>query len=200
MNRYFHIAVMLLTAGILLCGGCGNTEKSLWQQIKDMSSQRSELAIRVEKLQQENQQLSRQVKMLEAIDPNERLSVIDTLEKIAITSRSGFYDKDNDGKKESLVVYLETTDNTGDRIKAAGQVEVQLWNLEAKDSQSGLLKEWTIEPAQLRTSWSGTLMTYYYRFTFPVEDIVQTDKSLTIKVKIIDYFSGRIFQDQRVIK
>jgi hypothetical protein len=195
--------MLLLTAGILMCGGCsnGNTEKSLWQQLKEKGDQKSDLAMRVEKLEQDNEQLGRQVKTLQGIDPNERFSVIDTLEKIAVTSRSGFYDKDNDGKKETLVVYVETTDSAGDRIKAAGRVEVQLWNLDAKDSQRGLLKEWTIEPDRLKTCWAGTLMTDYYRFTFPAEDIAGGDTAgLTIKVKFTDYFSGKIHEDQRVVR
>ncbi len=203
MNRFFHIVMMLLTAAMLLCGGCGNgsTEGSLWEQIKELGNQKSELGIRVEKLEQENQQLDRQVKTLQGIDPNERLSVIDTLEKIAITSRSGFYDKDNDGKKETLVVYLETADSAGDRVKAAGRVEVQLWNLQAKDLQKALAKQWTIQPAQLKTCWAGTLMTDYYRFTFPAEDIAEEDTAgLTVKVKFVDYLSGKILEDQRVVR
>jgi transcription elongation GreA/GreB family factor len=203
MNRFCHSALLLLVVCLLLSGGCsnGNTEKSLWGQIKEMGNQKSELSIRVEKLEQENQQLDRRIKTLQGIDPNERLSVIDTLEKIAITSRSGFYDKDNDGKKETLVVYLETADSAGDRIKAAGRVEVQLWNLEAKDSHKALARQWTIEPAQLKTCWAGTLMTDYYRFTFPVEDIAKEDMAgLTIKVKFVDYLSGKILEDQRVVR
>jgi hypothetical protein len=176
-------------------------EKSLWQQIKELGTQKSDLGIRVEKLEQENQQLDRQVKTLEGLDPNERHAAIDTLEKIAITSRSGLYDKDGNGTKETLVVYAETTDSAGDRIKAAGRVEVQLWNLEAKDSQKALLKQWTVEPAQLKTCWVGTLMTDYYRFTFPVEDIAKEDTTgLTVKVKFVDYLSGKIFEDQQVVR
>jgi outer membrane murein-binding lipoprotein Lpp len=201
MKRFCHITVVLLIAGILLCSGCGSTEKSLWQQIKDLGGQKSDLKLRVEKLEQENQQLGLQIKTLGGIDPNDRLAVIDTLDKIAITSRSGFYDKDNNGTKETLVVYVETTDSVGDRIKAAGRVDVQLWNLEVKDSQKALLKQWTIEPAQLKQCWSGTLITYYYRFTFPAEDIAAGDTAgLTVKVKFTDYFSGKVFQDQRAIK
>jgi hypothetical protein len=190
-----------LLAVLIFCGGCGNPEKSFWQQIKDLGNQKSVLAHRVEKLEQENQQLSRQVKTLQTLDPNERLAVIDELEKIAITSRSGFYAKNGDGKKETLVVYVETTDSAGDRIKAAGRVEVQLWNLNAKDPQKAILKQWTIEPAQLKTCWAGTLITYYYRFIFPAEDIVKEDQTgLTVKVKFTDYFSGKVLEDQRAIK
>jgi hypothetical protein len=200
-KRLCYAASLLLAAGLVFCGGCGNTEKSLWQQIKELGSQKSDLELRVEKLQQENQQLSRQVGILQGIDPNERLAVIDTLDKIAITSRSGFYDKDNNGTKETLVVYVETTDSAGDRIKAAGRVEVQLWNLEVKDSQKALVKQWTVEPAQLKQCWSGTLITYYYRFAFPAEDIAAGNTTgLTIKVKFTDYFSGKVFEDQRAIK
>jgi hypothetical protein len=192
---------LLLAAGILLCGGCGSTEKSLWQQIKDMGNQKSDLNIRIEKLEKENQQLVQQVSTLEGLDPNERQAAIDTLEKIAITSRSGFYDKDDDGTKETLVVYVETTDSAGDRIKAPGQAEIQLWNLQSKDPKNALVKQWTVKPAQLKQCWAGTLITYYYRFTFPAEDIAQRDTAgLTIKVKFVDYLSGKVLEDLRVIK
>lgn len=197
MKRFNLIAGLLLVV-TLFCSGCRSTGKSLWTQIKDLGGQKTDLSIQVEKLQQENQQLSRRVKVLEGIDPNERLAAIDTLEKIAITSRSGFYDKDDDGKKEALVVYVETTDNAGDRIKAAGRVEVQLWNLEAKNA---LVKQWAIEPAQLRQCWAGTLMTDYYRFILPVEDVVEGDRTgLTVRVKFVDYFSGKVLQDQRTVR
>lgn len=193
---------LLLSAGLIFCEGCGgNTEKSLWQQLKDLGNQKSTLAVRVEKLEQENEQLRNQVITLQNLDPNERLAAVDTVDKIAIGSRSGLYDKNGDGKKEVLVVYIEPTDSAGDRIKAPGRVDVRLWNLEAKDPQKSLLKQWTIEPSELKECWSATLMTYYYRLMLGIEDVVANDqKELTIKVKFVDYFSGKVLEDQKAIK
>jgi hypothetical protein len=196
-----HAASLLLVTGVVLCVGCHNTEKSLWQQIKDQGNQKSILALRVEKLEQDNEQLGRQVRTLQSLDPNERLAAIDVLDKITITPRSGFYDKNGDEKKETLVVYVETIDSSGDRVKAAGRVDVQLWNLDAKDPAGALLKQWTIEPAQLKACWAGTLMTNYYRFIFPAEGLAEKGQTgLTVKVKFVDYFGGKVFEDQRALQ
>jgi outer membrane murein-binding lipoprotein Lpp len=201
MSRFHCAARLLLVVGILLCGGCGNSEKSLWQKIKDLGNQKSDLAIRVEKLEQENQQLRNQVKTLQGLDPNERLAAVDVLEKIAIGSRTGLYDKDGDGTKESLVVYIEPTDIAGDRVKAAGRVDLRLWNLDAEGSQNALLKEWRVQPEQLKGCWAATLMTHYYRLTFGVADILKPDETgLVVKVKFVDYVSGKVLEDQRAVK
>ncbi len=201
MSRFHCAAGLLLVAGILLCGGCGNSEKSLWQKIKDVGNQKSDLAIRVEKLEQENQQLRNQVKTLQGLDPNERMAAVDVLEKIAIGSRTGLYDKDGDGTKESLVVYIEPTDIAGDRVKAAGRVDLRLWNLDAEGSQNALLKEWRVQPEQLKGYWVATLMTHYYRLTFGVADILKPDETgLVVKVKFVDYVSGKVLEDQRAVK
>jgi transcription elongation GreA/GreB family factor len=193
---------LLLLTGLIFCDGCGGDQKkSLWQQIKSLGSEKNVLAGRVEKLEQENEQLRQQVKTLQTLDPNDRIAAIDALKKVALGQRSGLYDKNNDGKKETLMVYIEPTDSAGDRIKAAGKVSVQLWNLNAKDPHSALLKQWTIEPEKLKTCWVETMMTYYYRLSFPVEDIVKGDeKGLTVKVRFTDYFSGKILEDQRPIQ
>ena len=200
IRRFGCAASFLFVAGMLFCVGCGNNEKSVWQQMKDLGNQESELAVRVEKLEQENQQLRQQVKTLQGLDPNERIEAVDMLDKIAIGARTGLYDKDADGKKEVLVVYIEPTDSTGDRVKAAGQMVVRLWNLDAKDSQNAMLKQWIIEPAELKKCWSATLMTYYYRLTFKVDDVVKGDETeLTIKAKFTDYLSGKVLEDQRAV-
>jgi hypothetical protein len=193
---------LLLLTGLVFCGGCGGDQKkSLWQQIKSLGSEKNALAGRVEKLEQENEQLRRQVNVLEKMDPNDRLAAIDVLKKVAIGQRSGLYDKDSDGKKETLMVYIEPTDAAGDRIKAAGRVSVQFWNLSAKDSHNALLKQWVIEPDKLRACWVATMMTHYYRLSFPAGELVKGDETgLTVKVQFTDYFSGRTLEDQRPIQ
>jgi hypothetical protein len=192
----------LLLSGVIFCGGCGGSQnKSLWQQIKSLGGEKDVLAGRVEKLEQENEQLLRQVKTLQMLDPNDRIMAIDVLKKIALGHRSGLYDKNNDGKKETLMVYIEPTDSAGDRVKAAGRVDVQLWNLNAKDPHNAFLKQWTVEPEKLKTCWVATMMTHYYRLSFPIGAIVKGDeKGLTVKVRFMDYFSGKILEDQRPIQ
>lgn len=196
------IISLLLLTGLIFCSGCWNNEQpSLWRQIKELGSQKSDLAIRVEELEKENESLRQQLKTLQKLDPNERLEAINVLEKIVITSRSGLYDKDGDRKKETLVVYVETIDSAGDRVKTPGWIQVQLWNLNTQDARNAVLNQWTIEPHQLKGYWVSTMLTNYYRLTFPLKDVIQGDESgLTVRVKFVDYFSGKILEDQRALK
>jgi hypothetical protein len=80
-------------------------------------------------------------------------------------------------------------------------VSVQFWNLSAKDSHNALLKQWVIEPDKLRACWVATMMTHYYRLSFPAGELVKGDETgLTVKVQFTDYFSGRTLEDQRPIQ
>jgi hypothetical protein len=62
---------------------------------------------------------------------------------------SNFFDKDNDGKLEKLVVYVQPIDAEGDIRQAAGTVAVQLWK-PGQPERRGLAGPMAIEPAELR--------------------------------------------------
>ncbi|RKY06380.1 MAG: hypothetical protein DRP66_08910 [Planctomycetota bacterium] len=126
----YRLVVAALAVCALVLGCDGGTEK-LFDQIKLLAEERTELKLQVEKLQGENAELTKRAETLSALGPAVRLDVLGRLASIEISGRSGLYDKDKDGTKESLVVYVRTIDDAGDAIKAVGSVEVQLWDLEA---------------------------------------------------------------------
>ncbi|MGH2272210.1 hypothetical protein ACQ9LF_10460 [Anaerohalosphaeraceae bacterium U12dextr] len=186
----------------LVLSGCSSSDPndSLWSQIKSLGGERDTLTTRVETLDQENQQLRQQIQTLQAVDAQQRAAVLDTLAKIEIGKRSGLYDKDNNGSKETLVIYLEPIDSAQDRIKAPGRVEVELWNLDASNPQAALLKQWMVEPEQLKTLWAGTLMSSFYRLSFPVDGIIKgNEKGLTVNVRFTDYIAGKVLSAQQPI-
>jgi len=77
---------------------------------------------------------------------------------------------------------------------------VQLWDLNRQDGQA-LLGQWHIEPNELKKLWFATLITINYRLTFDVADKIEdAEGPLTVKVAFTDYLSGRVFNEQRVIK
>jgi len=120
------------------------------------------------------------------------------LQSIKISRYTNFYDKDKDGKKEQLIVYIQPIDENGDIIKVAGAVDVQLWDLSKEQSQA-LLGQWHVGPDQLKKLWFATLMTHY-RLTFDVADKIDKLKDpLTVKVTFTDYLTGKVFQEQKVI-
>lgn len=153
----------------------------------------------LQKLQEENDGLRRQIETLLTLGPETRLEAISVLEKIKIKSRSGFYDKDRDGRKEVLKVYVQPIDSAGDKIKAPGSVRVQLWDLNA-DADAALLKEWQVGPEELKQMWVGTLLTHYYRLSFDVSDMPGgRDRELKLKVGFTDFVTGKVFQEHKMV-
>ena len=195
----YRLVVTALAVCALALGCDRGSEKSLFDQAKLLGQENTELKLQVEKLQGDNEELTKRVKTLTSIGPDVRLEVLGRLESIEISSRSGLYDKDKDGTKESLVVYVRTIDDAGDAIKAAGSVEVQLWDLEAQDNAR--LAEWRIKPEELKVLWSSTVMTSYYRLTFDVSELLaDNEKELTVKVTFTDYITGNTLRKQKVIQ
>ena len=195
----YRLVVAALAVCVLAMGCDRGTNKNLFDQIKTIDQEKTELKLQVEKLQGENDELTKRVETLTSIGPEVRLKVLGRLESIDISGRSGLYDKDKDGSKETLVVYVRTIDDAGDAIKAVGSVEVQLWDLEAEDNAR--LAQWQIKHEELKRRWSSTVMTSYYRLTFDVSEVLaDNEKELTVKVTFTDYITGNILRKQKVIK
>jgi len=192
-----------ITAALLAfaCGCDSGAGTSLRDQIETLSREKTSLETRVERLQRENEGLTTQVEQLSALGPEVRLEGLAELDRIEIRRRSGLYDKDKDGKKEKLIVYVRPYDKTADALKAPGQVLVQLWDLNAQEADQAILGQWEVAGAELKQLWAGTFMTDYYRLTFDVAELLTGDEGeLTVKVTFTDYITGKVLHAQKVIR
>jgi len=197
-----HCRLCVIAAGWLLIGaGCENASRpSLLEQISTLQQEKKQLASQIELSEKQNEQLAKQLQVLSGLKPGVRLENLYRLRKIKIHRYTNFYDKDEDGRKEKLIVYIQPIDEQGDVIKASGAVDVQLWDLSKAGSQA-LLGQWHVEPGELKKLWFATLITINYRLTFDVADKIDKFKEpLTIKVTFTDYLTGRVFEEQKVIK
>ena len=70
-----------------------------------------------------------QVKFLTGLPEDVKSQNLYTLEAVKIGKYTNLYDKDKDGQKEKLIVYIKPVDEMGDTIKVFGKVDVQLWNI-----------------------------------------------------------------------
>ena len=198
---------MCLCGCILLFAGCQekaklHKSKGSKQLVGAKPAEQSGVAIKRQnaELKAENEQLKKQLETLMGIDKPTRLEAVSAVSSIELTNRCGIYDKNDDGKKEMLVVYLRPIDDMGDVLKAAGAVKIELWNLSAKPAES-LLSSWQIEPKDLKKRWSGSLLTSYYKLPFDVNSILTgKEKEITLRVEFTDYLTGKILKEQRVIK
>lgn len=178
----------------------GCESNNLAKEITTLKQQNAELQSQNEQSKSETEQLKSQVQVLSDLPSEVRLEDLYNLQKIRITRYTNIYDKDEDGKKEELLVYIQPIDEQGDIVKATGAVDVELWDLNKQDSDV-LLGRWHVTPDQLKELWCATLITINYRLPFDVSDKITGDeKELVVKVTFTDYPSGKVFKEQKIIR
>ena len=196
-----HFAFCILIF-LILVAGCATPDdkESLAVQIEQLTKEKTQQQKQIEQSEIENKQLKQQVQVLSGLPEEVKLESLNRLESVKIGKYTGFFDKDDDGRKEKLIVYIQPVDEQGDTIKVTGAVDVQLWDLNKTNGQA-MLGEWKVEDSELKKLWFATLVTINYRLTFDVTDIVEGLKEpLTVKVTFTDYMTGKVFNEQKVIK
>lgn len=195
--------ITIILAGCLLtfvvgCEGGSTSRMAMASEIEKLRSDKAELNSQLEQLKSQSGQLQKQIKVLSGLSKDE-IEDLYKLQRIKLGGYTNFYDKDKDGKKEKLIVYIQPIDQDGDVIKVAGAVEVQLWDLNREVGEA-LLAEWDVPPNQLRKLWYAALKTNY-RLSFDIADKIDSvAEPLTVKVSFTDYLTGKVFSEQKVIK
>lgn len=190
-------ALILFVAG---CQSTGGRKPSLAEQLHQLKQEKTQLTHQIEQSKAENEQLKKQIQVLSGLPRQVKPESVYDLQRIKISRYTNIYDRDEDGKKEKLIVYIQPVDQDGDTIKAAGAVDVQLWDLNREDGQA-LLSQWHVEPGELKKLWLATMITINYRLAFDVADkIDKFEEPLTVKVTFTDYLTGKVFKEQKTIK
>ncbi|UCF15180.1 MAG: hypothetical protein JSW59_17360 [Phycisphaerales bacterium] len=182
--------------------GCQQADEAaeLVLQIEQLTQEKAQLQEQIEQSKRENKRLKEQLQTLSGLPEDVRLEHMYSLERIKLGRLSGLFDKDDDDRRETLIVYVTPYDKDGDGIKATGSMNVQLWDLNEPEDQA-LLGDWDVSPGELKKVWFKTILAVNYRLTFDISDKVENfDEPLTAKVTFTDYLSGRVFKDQRLIK
>ncbi len=181
--------------------GCqeGSQDRPAVERVFELEQRSRHLSEKLNECRDENERLREQVDTLSGLSAELKTKDLVTVQTVKLHRFTNLYDRDEDGKKEKLIVYIRPMDEQGDIIKAGGCVEVQLWNLEGK-AQEALIGEWEVGSDELKDLWFNTMVTNY-RLSFDVGDKVESfDEPLTVKVVFTDYLTGRIFKEQIVIK
>ncbi len=190
----------------LVCGcegpqrGGGTPALEAARQTETLAERNSRLTGQLEQQRAENERLAKQIEELSKLPGEARLEKLYTVAAIKIGGYTNFYDQDKDGAKETLIVYFAPIDSVGDPVKAAGTVDVQLWDLN-KAQNEAILASWHIEPGELQKMWFDAMLKINYRLTFNAAKISALPPSpLTVKVTFVDSLTGRTFTEQKVIK
>ncbi len=198
-----HCTLYALLAGCLLVytPGCenSNSRTALERRIKTLGDEKTILENQIEREKAENERLRGQLKTLAGVRETIKIEKILDLQKIRLGRYTNLYDKDKDSQYETLIVYIQPVDQSGDVVKATGSVDVELWDLNKPDGQ--LIGKWNITAEELNKLWFATIITINYRLTFDIADnIKDKPNELVVKVNFTDYLSGKVFKEQKVIK
>ena len=187
---------------IFLVAGCQKPKEdtSLNLLTEQLTQQNRKLREQIDQSKTETKKLKEQVQVLSGLPEDVRIENLYSLDRIKIGRLSGFFDKDKDGKREKMIVYVTPIDKDDDGIKATGAVNVQLWDLNKANGEA-MLGEWDVEPDELKKLWFKTLIAVNYRLVFDIPDTVKSfDEQLTVRLTFTDYLSGKVFKDQKVIE
>ncbi len=197
-------AIIFLPAILFIIGCADKTPPSVKTDLNDATlaadSNITALQNQLADMAAENRQLKQQIITISGADPNIRYEMLSRLKRIDLARHTSLFDSNTDGKKDSLVIYLVTVDDLGDRIKIPGDVHVQLWNLNEKP-QNAMLAEWRIPPDELSRTWSSNLIHSFYRLTLPLPAGLNVpSKPLTLKLRFTDCLTGRTAEMQQAVE
>jgi len=197
--------VMLGAAALALAaiaGGCQLVEKSKYDELLQQNRQ---AAARVEHLKESIHELQtvvddqkKQIATLQALG-DKRLENLSYASSITLGRYTGGVDTDGEPGHDAIKVFLEPTDKEGSRIKAAGEVRIQLFDL-AEPAGQNLIGEYSCPAEKLGEHWSSGFMTYHYSFTCPWKQGPPKHDEITVRVTFVDYLSGKTFTAQKLCR
>ena len=195
--KLVRFLVLLSVLPLLGCGsppsGDGSSER-----IARLQKERLELQGQIARLEQLTERLQGQVDTLAGLPEAVEKNYLYHLKQVKLSKYTGLYDQSGDKVADTLRVYLKPIDQDGDIVKAAGLVDVQLWNLEGS-AQGAMIGEWRVEPPALRALWYASLLTINYRLEFELPSAaVAVASPLTVKMQFTDMLTGKVFVQQRI--
>lgn len=165
------------------------------QRLKEqIEADKNELAARQASLDE----LSRQLAIARGFTA-EDLKKIFFPEKLVVDSLTGGQDYDDNPANgdDGVTVYVRPVDKEGDTLKVAGDLRVELFDLESPpaDNRVGL---YVIPADQIGKNWYGKLMTNHYAIKCPWQHGPPKHPEITVRVTFVDYLTRRVMTAQTV--
>ncbi len=189
-----YAALTLLIVGLVAgCNSSGQYNNNI-----DYAALNKQLKLSLARQKNEIIQLNRQLATLRGF-PADRLKYIVAVTHIAFGRFTQPYDKNHDGRIDSINIYLLPTDKDGDIIKAAGKVEINLWDLTAPRGKR-FLGYWVYNLKDLQKHWLSGFMANHYKFALPWPESKQFPAAgVTVNLTYKDALTGNSFEIQKLL-
>jgi len=104
------------------------------------------------------------------------------------------------GEANGLIIYVKLIDQQGDIIKAAGRINLAIWDLSA-ESEGQLIGQWHFDANDLQDYWIAGMMNNHFKFTLPWPNgETPKQKNLTLKCTFTEVLTGNTFDVQTLVK
>ena len=193
------IVITLVTFGIM-CSGCssGARELELKQELDLIRSENIKLRKQVESLTVKVDSFDKRIKTLSQLG-DKRLDLLYTVKKITLGRHTGGVDTDKKPGHDAIVVYLSLTDQYGSKLKAAGSVQIKLYDLATEEGKNNLIGNFSYTPEEAAKEWISGLLSYNYKFRCPWPPArTPVNNQITVRVSFTDYLTGKTHTAQKV--
>jgi len=191
-------AVLLLCfimAGII--AGCSSIagEKPA---LKTLTAKNEQLQQEVNNQQKEIVSLTEQLAVLRGF-PAERLDYIPHVSRIEFGHFTRVADDKTIPPHGGVIVYLAMLDQNGSKVKAGGDVAIELWDLQAAEGKHRL-GSWHFDLNELPRHWLGGFLADHYKFSLGwPRGVRPAHENLTLSVVFKDALTGSTFETQKLI-
>jgi len=192
-------ALVLLGAALVLESGCETASpyQELRSDLRDKNAEVLRLRKENRRMADELDQVRAQLAALNKLG-DKRLEMIPHAVKLNISRYTRLVRTRRHAGGYLVKVYLEPIDQHGSPFKAAGDVNIQVYDLAAEPDKN-LLGEFTWSAEQIPEHWAGRLLTNHFSFTCPLEE-APVGEEITVRAKFVDYLTGRALTAQKVCK
>lgn len=179
------------------CNGATDEIAGLKRQAGDLRRKNRSLVTTTEAQARRISELTEEVTFLRALG-EDRLQKLYTAAKVEIADLSSGVDSDGKLGDDGVVLYVNLFDQDGHKFKAAGDIDIHIYDL-SNPASPQILADLAFDVDQAKAHWYGRLLTYHYRFECLWEHLQPRGRSVTAKVRFRDYLTGTTLEHTKTI-
>jgi len=194
-NKTILISLIL----IVFCGmGCGVRLDKAELVADDPAAQIKQLRNELADTRSQVEKLNKQLTVLRGFTAD-RMEYLVRVDQVKFGRFTRGYDENKDGLDEGINVYVVLNDELGDKIKAAGEVGIELWDL-AADEGRRLIQKRRYGLSEVADHWLSGFMTDHYKFRLAwSKEKRPSHPNLTLKLNFKEALTGNVFEIQKLI-